>query len=332
MPYCVNCGKGQARLNSCNLCKSCKVINKCNYVNTPETLDDLTDIVHEHIIQPNETIPDPIVHSVNYVSDSNDDLIKIGVLFDTSPSVTPINPDINVNYSKSSHDATLDINDNIPIIFETSETSETFNKYNVVVDGIKELQVFLKSLINKQYETIDFLKKELDEKNLLIQHLISKDAYVNSFDREEISPADPVFNSTSNKDVEKSTIVCESSIDSILNDNNDDNNYADDDMSYYADDEENLQESSISMQSSTIKTTNGSYQTIDDQITTYRQMNHASYLRKLQLKNIPDDNMVIDDESKPKFIDRGLRTDSFRYEWEKTFVWICRENHREDGI
>ena len=296
MPYCVICGKGQARLNSCNLCKRCKA-------NTPETIDDLTDI--EHIIQRNETIPDPIVHSVNYVSDSTDDLIKVGVQFDTSPSA-----DIIFN-SKSSHDVTLDINDNIPIILETYETSETFNKYNVVVDGLKDLQDFLKSLINKQYETIDFLKKELDEKNLQIQHLISKEAYVNSFVR-EISPADPVFNSTSNKDVEKSTLVCESSIDN----NNDDNNSGNDDISYYADDEENIKESSISMQPSTI-ITNVSYKTIDDQITTYRQINHASYLRKLQLKNIPDDNMVTADESKPKFIERGLRTDSFRYEWEK---------------
>ena len=278
MPYCVICGKGQARLNSCNLCKICKATNKCNYVNTPETLDVLTDIVHEHIIQPNEKIPDPIVHSVNYVSDSNDDLIKVGVLFDTSPSVTSINPDIIFNCSNS-HDVTLDINDNIPIIFETSETSETFNKYNVVVDGIKDLQYFFKSLINKQYETIDFLKKELEEKNLQIQYLISKDAYVNNFDR-EISPAEfcpgnssdtentwticgPIFNSTSNKDVEKSTIACESSIDSILNDNNY-NNSANDDISYYVDDEEKIQDSSISMPSSTIKTTNVSYQTIED--------------------------------------------------------------------
>ena len=315
MPYCVICGKGQARLNPCNLCKSCKDINKGdiqNSVNTPEnmhyslgnitltdkmtmanptnhkddndTLDALIVIDREYnrinIERNVETISDPLDHSSNYESDSDSNLINVGVNFTTSPSLTFINPETIFNSTKCIPDVTLDINDDIPIILQTSQT---YNKYDVVIDGIKDLQDFFKSSINNLYETIDFLKKELVEKNLQIQHLISGEAYVNKFDNENSldkvssgNSSDTVntwiingsVHNDSNKDEENITFAEESSIDSIHNDNN----YSDsvNEIPYYADDE-TTRESSTSMLSSTIKTNSISLnqsQSINDQIST----------------------------------------------------------------
>ena len=54
------------------------------------------------------------------------------------------------------------------------------DKYNdnskVVAEGIINLKDCVKSVIDELYETIDFLKHELEEKNLLIRALIVRDA------------------------------------------------------------------------------------------------------------------------------------------------------------
>ena len=108
-------------------------------------------------------------------SSSNGSLIKAGVSFNTKQidmdSQSLLLPDINlsnINHEIDILNVTLDINDVIPIVKEPTENGNG----NFVAEGINNLKDYLMLSIDKLYDTIDFLKQEIEEKNLLIRALI----------------------------------------------------------------------------------------------------------------------------------------------------------------
>ena len=147
---------------------------------------------------------------------SNSSLIKVGVNFETMPSIdinlTNLTTQVlssesnvlNTNSDEHIPNITLDIEDEIPIlVIRPNYTDETLGRKNsinnnnnnkmtqidensdMVANGINDFKSYLQSMINKLYETIDFLKQELEEKNLLIRALTVREAngdiFVNAF-------------------------------------------------------------------------------------------------------------------------------------------------------
>ena len=104
---------------------------------------------------------------------TNESLINVGVSFSTKQIDMDSQSRLsNINSEVDIPNLTVDINDAIPIVME--------DKYNenskVVAEGIINLKDCVKSVKDKLYETIDFLKHEFEEKNLLIRALIVRDA------------------------------------------------------------------------------------------------------------------------------------------------------------
>ena len=157
-----------------------------------QSICDLTDVDSFNV----DSSYDADLSSLN---DSN--LIKVGVEFETSPSLsfknnleTPI-LSTNANDSITSiPNVTLDISDEIPI-----EIPIEFHS-NIVADGINDFKDYLKSTIDKLYETIDFLKQELEEKNILIRALTLRDGngdrFINEF------PDEPILNNSNFSDAQ----------------------------------------------------------------------------------------------------------------------------------
>ena len=106
--------------------------------------------------------------------------------------------DINQIYVSRNINVTLDINDEILIVLNTAADAHR----DIVSGGINDLQDYLKSMIDKLYDTIDVLKQEardkkeiinkqnrkleyfkeeLLEENLLIRALTMRDANIGSF-------------------------------------------------------------------------------------------------------------------------------------------------------
>ena len=100
---------------------------------------------------------------------SGEGLIKVTVNFQEYP----------MNSTLGTHDATLDINDDIPNT-ETSTNKENNEIDNLMIEGINNFKDYVKSTIDKLYETIDILKQELVEKNILIRALTSRDVNNNN--------------------------------------------------------------------------------------------------------------------------------------------------------
>ena len=119
--------------------------------------------------------PNSIIN--NYDSNlSNNSLIKVGVNFDIQQigidSVMPLLFDNEKSNTKTNSDfsilnITVDISDDIPMCIQSSYNGNN----NIVTDGINNMKDCLKSTVIKLYEMIDFLKQELEEKNLLIRTL-----------------------------------------------------------------------------------------------------------------------------------------------------------------
>ena len=169
----------------------------------------------------------------NYDTDASDlndnNLIKVGVIFETSPplifgnnlEVTILSTDANESIS-SIPNVTLDIDDDIPIHIPTLNKSNksTGDKYEIineqlntskhveskiVANNINDLKGYLKSMIDELYETINFLKLELEEKNLLIRALTLRDAndgrFITDFPNESIVNEDNCYDTEDAKKV-----------------------------------------------------------------------------------------------------------------------------------
>ena len=146
---------------------------------------------------------------------SNNSLIKVGVNFETMPlidiNLTNLTTQVlssesnvlNTNFDEHIPNITLDIEDEIPIlVIRPNYTDETLGRKNsinnnndnniiqidessdIVANGINDLKSYLQSTINKLYETIDFLKQELEEKNLLIRALTVREANGDIFEND----------------------------------------------------------------------------------------------------------------------------------------------------
>ena len=123
----------------------------------------------------------------NYDSNlSNNSLIKVGVNFDLQQigidSVMPLLSDNEKSNTKTNSDfsilnITLDINDDIPMCIQSLYNENN----NIVTDGINNTKDCPKSTVIKLYEMIDFLKQELEEKNLLIRTLTLREANDGNF-------------------------------------------------------------------------------------------------------------------------------------------------------
>ena len=112
-----------------------------------------------------------ISYQSSHVEDSHDsdtivdELTKVGVSFKEYP----------INSTLYEHNVTLDINQEIPItVTSTKQGENTVNA--LIVEGMNNFRDYVKSTIDKLYETIDILKQELVEKNDLIRKLTSKAA------------------------------------------------------------------------------------------------------------------------------------------------------------
>ena len=151
----------------------------------------------------------------NYNSNSsNNSLIKVCVNFDIQrigmDSERPLSDtkESNTNSDFSTVNITLDINDDIPMFIQSLYNGNN----NMVTDGINNLKDCLKSTMNKLYEMIDFLKEELEEKNLLIRTLTLREANdgnrVNEYSNEtvidikEVIINDTVSNSITTNNIE----------------------------------------------------------------------------------------------------------------------------------
>ena len=131
---------------------SCKVIND-PYIKTSDCHYKNISIDSDH----------PESSDESYSSDEG--LIKVNVDFQEYP----------LNSTLSTHDVTLDINDDIPIKVIPPINTEKNEIDNLMIEGINNFKDYVKSTIDKLYETIDFLKQELVEKNILIRALTSRD-------------------------------------------------------------------------------------------------------------------------------------------------------------
>ena len=166
----------------------------------------------------------------SYDSNStNNSLIKVGVHFDIQQigmdSETPLLSDTNESNTNSDFNTvniTLDINDDIPIFIQSSYNENN----NIVTDGINDMKDCLKSTMNKLYEMIDFLKQELEEKNLLIRTLTLREANDGNFVNE-------YSNETANDTKE---VVINDIVSDLFTTDNTENIYISEDVSeYYTD-------------------------------------------------------------------------------------------------
>ena len=78
-----------------------------------------------------------------------------------------------MNSTLYEHNVTLDINQDIPI--NVISNKQGVNEVNgLIIEGMNNFRDYVKSSIDKLYETVDILKQELVEKNELIRKLTSK--------------------------------------------------------------------------------------------------------------------------------------------------------------
>ena len=104
-----------------------------------------------------------VTESSNVTHSTEVSLIKVGVNFEECV----------IDSKLDTHEVTLDINDDIPIIVTANLNKNKVD--NLIIGGIDNFKDYIKSTIDKLYETIDILKQELVEKNVLIRALISRD-------------------------------------------------------------------------------------------------------------------------------------------------------------
>lgn len=129
--------------------------------NIHKTIDEsyikISDCNHQNI-----TANSDLTESSNVTRPTEVSLINIGVIFEESV----------MNSTRDTHDVTLDINDDIPIVIVNPNKSKVDN---LIIEGMDNFKDFIKSTIDKLYETIDTLKHELVETKLLIRELTSRD-------------------------------------------------------------------------------------------------------------------------------------------------------------
>ena len=195
---------------------------------------------------------------------------------------------------------------------------DTINKYvNVSEDiAVKDndcdfemLTEFIKntlsSTIDKLYETIEFLKNEVEEKNLLIKALLIKDGYANS---SRISMELLVEPQSCIDDVETTSTISHQANYSQLNEslnsipgmhnyddtivslNNIDAQHADNNLSY----------DSVNLNDTIVMNSTRNVESIEDQLKNYRIDNHNKYMyEKLNASsygyNFPRQNSTLDD-------------------------------------
>ena len=283
MSTCTICHRRITRnriANKRNVCAECLMnIKTCNYkifVADNDNTDQSTSVNSDEISN----------------SSTNDDSL---IIIDNSGKDINIKEDFEIN---------INIKDN--------PTIDNDMPVNFILDNKDLLTTFIKdtlsSTVNKLYDTIEFLKHELEEKNMLVRKLLQKHANESSVvdvhvleksenlycDVETRSSITGQYNSTQQNNLEDRILVNYSYNSSSIITNEDSNGLLSDDSLF--NDSVNLNKT-INVMNSTTR----AYESIEDQLKLYRLNNHNKYTSDKLLYKCDDINTYKINDNKESF-------------------------------